>query len=116
MSHANTAPTTRITTQIGVVEKVSFSKWFSVINLGFPSAITDIIAEIVTIITQRIGNMLPIAPLIISARIFTIIVQSLAPSPVAPKNDFFTGIMNKIIPIIEGIKNPAINVLRFLFI
>ena len=67
-------------------------------KLGLPRKITPSIADNVTIPTHNAGNNSPIAPLIMSAMILTTIVQ--LPS-------YCTGIINKIIPMIDGTKNPA---------
>ena len=91
-------PRTLETTQMGPHEKASDKSLFSVMNLGLKSAITHITAEIVRTIQQRVGRIPPIAPEMASARILTAIVQ-------LPSN--LMGIINRKIPITDGIMNPA---------
>ena len=100
-----TEPITLMTTNIIDLEKVSFRIGFSLMNFCFAREITDKIAETVMMATHRIGRNPPKAPPMISARILTHTVQS----PL-----YFTGIINSMIPMMEGIRNLAISPL-FLF-
>ena len=87
-----------MTTQIAVVEKVLATIGYVAMKFGLPRKIMPRIADSVTMPTHSAGKNSPIASEIMSAIIFTTIVQ--LPS-------YCTGIMNKIIPTIDGTKKPA---------
>ena len=98
VSQMKIAPRIRIATQIAVVENVFATIGYVAIKFGLPRKTIPRIADNVTMPTQSPGNISPIESLIMSAMILTTIVQ--LPS-------YCTGIMNKIIPTIDGTKNPA---------
>ena len=84
---------------MGLQAKHSFMMSLFIMNLGFASAMRDITAETVRISTHSSGRKPPMAPEMMSARILTTTVHS----PAA----FFTGIINRMIPVIDGIINMA---------
>ena len=93
------AASTRMTTQMGPQEKHSLRMGLSMMNLGFPNATRHMTAETVRMMTHSRGRKPPMAPEMMSAMILTTTVQS--PSA------FLTGIMNRITPMIEGMRNRA---------
>ena len=76
-------------------------------NEGLPSEATPKMAESVTMITHNRGRKSPSALPMISAITLTTMVQ--VPSA-------WMGIMKMMMPIIEGMRNPAICFAEYLFI